>query len=335
MPPGTYRNITGNWRWRSAWSPASNCPAGQLFLGSYPITPASDILHELSKYKRFGVVTIQAEDEIAAIGAAIGAAFGGATGGHDHVRPGVSLKSEAIGLAVMLELPLIIIDVQRGGPSTGLPTKTEQADLLQALYGRNGEARCPCSRRSPRGLLRHRDRGGPDRDHLLTPVILLSDGYLANGSEPWRLPDIASLPAIDPKFTTEPNGRRQGRTGLLPYQRDPKTLARAWAIPGTPGLEHRIGGLEKEDRHRQRVVRPGEPRPMVRTRQAKIDGIARTIPPVEVDDPTGKAKVLVLGWGSTYGPIGACTTRSGKGGWPIAQAHLRHLNPFPETWARC
>jgi 2-oxoglutarate ferredoxin oxidoreductase subunit alpha len=335
MPPGTYRNITGNLA-LSYGLIASSVQSGlPILLGSYPITPASDILHELSKHKSFGVTTFQAEDEIAGIGAAIGASFAGSLGVTTTSGPGIALKSEAIGLAVMTELPLLVIDVQRGGPSTGLPTKTEQADLLQAMYGRNGEAPVPIvAPQSPGDCFDAALEAARIAITYRTPVMLLSDGYLANGSEPWRIPEIADLPVIDPAFATERNHEVVGKDGetaaeFWPYQRDEETLARPWAIPGTAGLEHRIGGLEKGDGHGNISYDPANHDLMVRTRQAKIDRIAESLPPLEVDDPSGKAKVLVLGWGSTYGPIGAACRRVRTAGMDVAQVHLRHLNPFP------
>jgi len=327
LPAGTYRNITGNMALAYGLLAASQRSGLPLFLGAYPITPASDILHELSKHKRFGVRTFQAEDEIAGIGAAIGASFGGALAVTSSSGPGIALKGESIGLAVSLEIPLIICDIQRGGPSTGLPTKTEQSDLLQAMYGRNGEAPVPIvAPRSP----------GDCFDAILeavrialtyrTPVFFLSDGYLANGAEPWQVPVVDDLPDLRVDFATEPNGPNGD---FLPYLRDPETLARPWAVPGTPGLQHRVGGIEKADRTGNISYDPDNHDFMVRTRQAKVDGIARTIPPLEVDDPSGEARVLALGWGSTYGPIGAAARRVRRAGYPVAQAHLRHLNPFP------
>ncbi|WP_345607955.1 2-oxoacid:acceptor oxidoreductase subunit alpha [Pseudonocardia adelaidensis] len=324
---GTYRQITGNTALAYGIVTAGRLSGLPVFLGSYPITPASDILHELSKHKAFGVTTFQAEDEIAGVGAALGAAFGGALGVTTTSGPGISLKSETIGLAVALELPLLVVDVQRGGPSTGLPTKTEQADLLQALHGRNGEAPLPViAPRSP----------GDCFDAVLeavrlavtyrTPVILLSDGSLANGSEPWKVPDAASLPTFDPGFATGPNAP-DGSGEFWPYLRDADTLARPWAVPGTPGLEHRIGGLEKADGRGAISYDPDNHDRMVRLRAAKIDGI--TVPDIEVDDPDGNAELLVLGWGSTYGPIGAGARRVRALGRKVAQAHLRHLNPLP------
>ena len=336
MPSGTYRNITGNLA-LSYGLIAGGVQSGlSVFLGSYPITPASDILHELSKHKSFGVTTFQAEDEIAGIGAAIGASFVGQLGVTTTSGPGVALKSESIGLAVMTELPLIIVDVQRGGPSTGLPTKTEQADLLQAMFGRNGEAPVPIvAPQSPGDCFDAAIEAVRIAITYRTPVILLSDGYLANGSEPWRIPEVSELPAIDPHFATATNYVVKGDDGaedtpeFWPYLRDEATLARPWAIPGTPGLEHRIGGLEKGDGHGNISYDPANHDFMVRTRQAKVDRIADSLPPLAVDDPGGRAKVLVLGWGSTYGPIGAGVRRVRKAGYHVAQAHLRHLNPFP------
>jgi 2-oxoglutarate ferredoxin oxidoreductase subunit alpha len=329
MPPGTYRNITGNLALAYGLVAAGVQSGLPVFLGSYPITPASDILHELSKHKGFGVTTFQAEDEIAGIGAAIGASFGGALGVTTTSGPGIALKGEAIGLAVMTELPLLVVNVQRGGPSTGLPTKTEQSDLLQAMFGRNGEAPVPIvAPQAPGDCFAAAIEAARIAITYRTPVMLLSDGYLANGSEPWRIPAVVDLPVIDPAFATP---LAEGEE-FLPYSRDPDTLARPWAIPGTPGLEHRIGGLEKEgiDGGRGNIsYDPGNHDLMVRTRQAKIDRIADSLPPLEVDDPSGAAKVLVIGWGSTYGPIGAGVRRVRKAGYNVAQVHLRHLNPFP------
>ena len=336
MPPGTYRNITGNLALSYGLIAAGVQSGLPIFLGSYPITPASDILHELSKHKSFGVTTLQAEDEIAGIGAAIGAAFSGSLGVTTTSGPGIALKSESIGLAVMTELPLLVIDVQRGGPSTGLPTKTEQADLMQAMFGRNGEAPVPIvAPQSPGDCFDAAVEAARIAITYRTPVMLLSDGYLANGSEPWRIPDIADLPSIDPAFQTELNHDVVGKDGetskdFWPYLRDEETLARPWAIPGTPGLEHRIGGLEKGEGHGNISYDPANHDLMVRTRQAKVDRIADSLPPLEVDDPSGEAKVLVIGWGSTYGPIGAGCRRVRKAGYHVAQVHLRHLNPFPK-----
>ena len=333
MAAGTYRNITGNLALSYGLIAASEQSGLKLFLGSYPITPASDILHELSKHKRFGVMTFQAEDEIAGIGAALGASYSGSLGVTTTSGPGIALKSETIGLAVSLELPLIIVDVQRGGPSTGLPTKTEQSDLLQAMFGRNGESPVPIvAPQSPADCFDAAIEAARIAVTYRTPVFLLSDGYLANGSEPWRLPDVENLPTIDPNFATAPNHTKDdGSQEFWPYQRDPETLARPWAIPGTAGLEHRIGGLEKADGSGNISYDPDNHDHMVRLRQAKVDAIAQSIPDLEVDDPSGEAKILVLGWGSTYGPIGAACQISRRAGIKVAQAHLRHLNPFPQN----
>ncbi|MFD4913273.1 2-oxoacid:acceptor oxidoreductase subunit alpha [Streptomyces virginiae] len=330
FPTGTYRNISGNLALSYGLVAASQQADLPLYLGSYPITPASDILHELSKHKNFGVRTFQAEDEIAGIGAALGAAFGGALGVTTTSGPGVALKSEAIGLAVSLELPLLIVDIQRGGPSTGLPTKTEQADLLQAMFGRNGEAPVPIvAPRTPADCFDAALDAARIALTYRTPVFLLSDGYLANGSEPWRIPEVADLPDLKVKFATAANHTLADGTEVFwPYKRDPETLARPWAIPGTPGLEHRIGGIEKQDGTGNISYDPANHDLMVRTRQAKVDGIQ--VPDVDVDDPDG-ATTLVLGWGSTYGPITAAVRRLRSAGLPIAQAHLRHLNPFPRN----
>jgi 2-oxoglutarate ferredoxin oxidoreductase subunit alpha len=337
MAPGTYRNITGNLALSYGLVAAGVQSGLPVFLGSYPITPASDILHELSKHKAFGVTTLQAEDEIAGVGAAIGAAFAGSLGVTTTSGPGIALKSEAIGLAVMTELPLLVVDVQRGGPSTGLPTKTEQADLLQAMFGRNGEAPVPIvAPQSPGDCFDAALEAARIAVTYRTPVMLLSDGYLANGSEPWRIPDVADLPTIEPSFATEPNHTpvtkdgEEGEPEFWPYLRDETTLARPWAVPGTPGLEHRIGGLEKGEGHGNISYDPANHDLMVRTRQAKVDRIAESLPPLVVDDPSGRARVLVLGWGSTYGPIGAGVRRVRKAGYQVAQVHLRHLNPFPK-----
>ena len=329
LPTGVYRNITGNMALSYGLITAAQRAGLPLFLGAYPITPASDILHELSKHKRFGVRTFQAEDEIAGIGAAIGAAFGGSLAVTTSSGPGIALKGESIGLAVSLEIPLVVCDIQRGGPSTGLPTKTEQSDLLQAMFGRNGEAPVPIvAAQSPADCFAAALEAVRIALRYRTPVFLLSDGYLANGSEPWRVPNVADLPDLSVPFATEPNG---ANGTFLPYLRDPDTLARPWAIPGTPGLEHRVGGIEKADRTGNISYDPDNHDFMVRTRQAKVDGIARTIAPLTVDDPDGDARVLVIGWGSTYGTIGAATRRVRRAGYAIAQAHLRHLNPFPSN----
>ncbi|MFJ9057515.1 2-oxoacid:acceptor oxidoreductase subunit alpha [Streptomyces sp. NPDC102409] len=330
FPTGTYRNISGNLALSYGLIAAGRQADLPVYLGSYPITPASDILHELSKHKNFGVRTFQAEDEIAGIGAALGAAFGGSLGVTTTSGPGVALKSETIGLAVSLELPLLIIDIQRGGPSTGLPTKTEQADLLQAMYGRNGEAPVPIvAPRTPADCFDAALDAARIALTYRTPVFLLSDGYLANGSEPWRIPEADSLPDLRTRFATGPNHELADGTEVFwPYKRDPETLARPWAVPGTPGLEHRIGGIEKQDGSGNISYDPANHEFMVRTRQAKVDGIE--VPDLEVDDPAG-ATTLVLGWGSTYGPITAAVRRLRAAGETIAQAHLRHLNPFPKN----
>lgn len=323
MPAGKYRNISGNTAMAYGLIAASQRSGLQLFLGSYPITPASDILHELSKHKKFGVITFQAEDEIAAVGSALGASYGGALGITTTSGPGVALKSEMIGLGVMLELPLIIIDVQRGGPSTGLPTKTEQADLLQVMFGRNGE--------SPAVVLAPSHASdcfaiAIEAARIATtyrvPVFILSDGYIANGSEPWMIPDIDSLPDLHVEFA-------KTQENFMPYLRDPKTLARPWAIPGTKGIEHRIGGLEKADKTGEISYDPANHDFMVRTRAAKVAGIE--VADLEIDDPSGEAELLVLGWGSTYGPIASAIEVLRASGEKVAQTHLRHLNPFPKN----
>ncbi|HEY0127281.1 MAG TPA: 2-oxoacid:acceptor oxidoreductase subunit alpha, partial [Blastococcus sp.] len=334
MAPGRYRNISGNQALALGLVAAGQRSKLPVFLGAYPITPASDILHELSKHKSFGVRTFQAEDEIAGIGAALGASFGGALGITTTSGPGVALKAETIGLAVMTELPLVIVDVQRGGPSTGLPTKTEQSDLLQAMFGRNGEAPVPViAPRSPGDCFDAAIEAARIALTYRTPVLLLSDGYLANGAEPWQIPDVDQLPDLTGTvdFATEPNGSADdGEEGVfLPYLRDEETLARPWAIPGTAGMQHRIGGLEKADRTGNISYDPANHDFMTRTRQAKVDGIAATIPATDVDDPDGDATVAVIGWGSTYGPIGAACRRIRRSGRSVAQVHLRHLNPMP------
>ncbi|WP_190215948.1 2-oxoacid:acceptor oxidoreductase subunit alpha, partial [Kitasatospora indigofera] len=329
LPAGRYRNVSGNLALSYGLVAAGVRSGLPLFLGSYPITPASDILHELSRHKGFGVRTFQAEDEIAGVGAALGAAFGGALGVTTTSGPGVALKSEAIGLAVSLELPLVVVDIQRGGPSTGLPTKTEQADLLQAMFGRNGEAPVPVvAPATPAECFDAALEAVRIAVVYRTPVFLLSDGYLANGSEPWRIPVVEELPVIDPGFASGPNHvLEDGSEVFWPYKRDPLTLARPWAVPGTAGLEHRIGGIEKQDGSGSISYDPANHDLMVRTRQAKVDGIE--VAPLVVDDPDGSARVLVLGWGSTYGPIAAAVRRVRADGGRVAQAHLRNLNPFP------
>jgi len=321
LPPGEYRQISGNTALAYGIIVAGQLADTQVVLGSYPITPASDILHELSKHKNFNVITFQAEDEIAGIGAAIGASYGGALGVTSTSGPGISLKSEAIGLAVMTELPLLVIDVQRGGPSTGLPTKTEQADLLQALYGRNGESPVAVlAARSPSDCFEVGIEAARIALTYRTPVILLSDGAIANGSEPWRIPDISTFEPIDRNLA-------QPGDDFQPYARDPETLARQFAVPGTPGLEHRIGGLEAANGSGNISYEPANHDLMVRLRQAKIDGIP--VPDLEVDDPTGDAELLLIGWGSSFGPIGEACRRARRNGIKVAHAHLRHLNPFP------
>jgi 2-oxoglutarate ferredoxin oxidoreductase subunit alpha len=324
LPPGTYRQIAGNTALSYGLIAASKLSGLPLFLGAYPITPASSILEELARHKRFGVRTFQAEDEIAAAGAALGAAFGGALGVTVSAGPGIVLKSETIGLAVALELPLVILDIQRAGPSTGMPTKPEQADLLMVLHGRNSESPVPVIAAStPSQCFHAAIEAARIALKYRTPVYLLSDAYLANGSEPWLIPDVAGLPSIATEFTTDPEG-------FLPYARDPETLARPWAIPGTPGLEHRIGGLEKADGTGNISYDPDNHDLMVRLRARKVAGIAKDIPELAVDDPDG-ADTLVLGWGSTYGPIAAGVRRVRREGGRVAQAHLHHLNPFPRN----
>jgi len=321
LPAGEYRQISGNTALAYGIVTAGRLADIPVVLGSYPITPASDILHELSKHKNFDVVTFQAEDEIGGICAAIGASYGGALGVTSTSGPGISLKSEAMGLAVMTELPLLVVDVQRGGPSTGLPTKTEQADLLQALYGRNGESPVAVvAPRSPSDCFETALEAVRIAVSYHTPVIVLSDGAIANGSEPWRIPDVSTLQPITHTFA-KPDEPFQ------PYNRDPETLARQFAVPGTPGLEHRIGGLEAANGSGNISYEPVNHDLMVRLRQAKIDGIA--VPDLEVDDPTGDAELLLIGWGSSYGPIGEACRRARRKGIKVAHAHLRHLSPFP------
>jgi 2-oxoglutarate ferredoxin oxidoreductase subunit alpha len=331
LEPGTYTNITGNTALAWGLVAASRQSELPLFLGSYPITPASDILHELSKHKNFGVRTLQAEDEIAGIGAALGAAFGGHLACTTTSGPGLALKGETMGLAVSLELPLLIIDIQRGGPSTGLPTKTEASDLLMAMYGRHGESPLPIvAPRSPSDCFDTAIEAARLALKYRTPVILLSDGFLANGSEPWKLPDVASLPDLRVTFTTEPNHTdSEGNAVFWPYLRDPDTLARPWAIPGTPGLEHRIGGIEKEEGSGNISYDPANHERMVQLRQARIAGIADDIPLMEISGDVDDAELLVLGWGSTWGAIDGAMNRCRARGRRVAHAHLRHLNPFP------
>lgn len=329
MPGGRYRQVTGNAALAYGLVTAAHKAGLQMFFGAYPITPASDVLHELTKLKQFGVQTFQAEDEIAAVGAALGASFAGALGVTSSSGPGIALKAETIGLAVMTELPMVVVDVQRAGPSTGMPTKTEQADLLQVLYGRNGEAPVPViAAKSPSDCFDTAIEATRWAVKYRTPVILLSDGYLGNGAEPWRVPEVSAIEPIDPNFTTEPNGPNGT---FAPYRRDERTLARPWAIPGTPGLEHRIGGLEKADGSGEVSYDPANHERMTKLRQAKVDAIAADIPDAVVDDPSGTAKTLVVGWGSSYGPITAAVRRVRAVGGAVAQVHLRHLNPFPKN----
>ena len=326
LAPGTYRQITGNTALSYGLIAASKLSGLPLFLGAYPITPASSILEELAGKKEFGVVTFQAEDEIAAVGAAVGAAFGGALGVTASAGPGVVLKAETVGLAIALELPLVILDIQRAGPSTGMPTKPEQADLLMVLFGRNGESPVPVIAAStPSQCFDAAIEAVRIAVKYRTPVYLLSDAYLANGSEPWLIPDVSTLPELTTTFA-EP-----GDEPFEPYRRDPVTLARPWAVPGTPGLEHRIGGLEKADVTGAISYDPDNHDHMVRLRAQKVAGIAADIPELEVDDPDGEAELLVVGWGSTYGPIGAAIRRVRKRGLQVAHAHLHHLNPFPRN----
>jgi 2-oxoglutarate ferredoxin oxidoreductase subunit alpha len=322
LEPGLYRNITGNVALALGLIAASRRSGLSLFLGAYPITPASDVLHELARYKNFGVTTFQAEDEIAAVCAAIGSSFGGALGVTVSSGPGIALKAEAMNLAVMTELPLIVCDIQRGGPSTGLPTKTEQADLLQVMFGRNSESPMPIlAPSSPKDCFEVALEAVRIATKYMTPVALLSDGYIANGSEPWKLPDVESLPDLRVEF-------RSQAEGFLPYLRDPETLARPWAIPGTPGLEHRIGGLEKQDVTGNVSYDPQNHERMVHLRAEKVKRIANDIPPIEVHgDESGE--LLVLGWGSTAGAITGAVQAAHRRGLPVSRAHLRYLNPFP------
>ncbi|MFO7561373.1 MAG: 2-oxoacid:acceptor oxidoreductase subunit alpha [Enhygromyxa sp.] len=324
LDPGLYRNITGNEALAWGLTAASQLSGLKLVLGSYPITPASSVLHSLSQLKRFGVTTFQAEDEIAAVCAAIGASWGGALGVTTTSGPGVALKGEAIGLAIMLELPLVVVDVQRGGPSTGLPTKTEQSDLLQAVYGRNGDAPLAVlAAATPGDCFYMAIEAARIATKYMTPVMLLTDGYLANGAEPWKIPSVADMPRIEVKFPSE------RPPGFHPYQRDPDTLARPWAIPGTPGLEHRIGGLEKGYDSGNISYDPDNHHKMTKVRADKILGIAKDLPEqqVEVGEETGD--LLVVGWGSTYGAITQAVRRAQAAGHKVSQVHLRHLWPFP------
>ena len=321
-PAGKYRNISGNVALAYGFIAATKKMGINLFWGAYPITPASDVLHELSRHKNFGVQTFQAEDEIAAVSAALGASFTGSLGVTCSSGPGIALKAEAMGLGVMTELPMVIANIQRGGPSTGLPTKTEQADLLQVMFGRNSESPLPVvAAATPGDCFWTAIEASRLAVKYMTPVVILSDGYLANGSEPWLLPKASDIPEMPVTFRTEPEG-------FLPYLRDPETMARPWAIPGTPGLEHRIGGIEKEDRTGNVNYEPENHEFMVRTRDAKIAGIAKDIPPAKV---IGEAsgKVLVIGWGGTFGAITAAIEALQARGASVSQVHLRHLNPFP------
>ena len=324
LAPGTYRNIMGNSALAIGLVAASRRSGLPLFLGSYPITPASDILHELARYKNFGVTTFQAVDEIAAVCAAIGASFGGALAVTTTSGPGVALKAEAIGLAVMTELPLLVVNVQRGGPSTGLPTKTEQSDLLQAMFGRNGESPVPVlAPQGPADCFDIMIEATRIATRYMVPVMVLSDGYIANGSEPWLLPEVKDLPDLRLDFHTQADG-------FAPYSRDPETLARPWAVPGTPGLEHRLGGLEKQDVTGNVSYDPDNHEKMTRLRAEKVERIARTIADLEIDgDPTGD--LLILGWGSTFGAIAAAVNTGREEGLALSRAHLRHLNPFPSN----
>jgi 2-oxoglutarate/2-oxoacid ferredoxin oxidoreductase subunit alpha len=328
LAPGRYRQITGNTALSYGLIAASKLSGLPLFLGAYPITPASSILEELARFKNFGVITFQAEDEIAAAGAALGAAFGGALGVTTSAGPGVVLKAETIGLGVALELPLLMLNIQRAGPSTGMPTKPEQADLLMVLFGRNSESPVPVIAAStPSQCFHAAIEAARIALKYRTPVYLLSDAYLANGSEPWLIPDVSTLPDISTEFATKPNEGEE----FHPYKRDPETLARPWAVPGTPGLEHRIGGLEKADGTGSISYDPDNHDLMVRLRARKIAGIAADIPLLDVDDPGGEATTLVLGWGSTYGPIGAAVRKVRAEGGKVATAHLHYLNPFPRN----
>lgn len=330
MEPGTYRSIMGNQALAYGLIAASQKSGLQLFLGSYPITPASDILHELSRYKSFGIKTFQAEDEIAAITSAIGASYGGSLGVTTSSGPGIALKGEAIGLAVMLEIPLIVVNIQRGGPSTGLPTKTEQSDLMQAYYGRNGECPMPViSASTPSDCFNAVYEAVRISVQHMTPVMFLSDGYIANGAEPWKFPSSADLAEIKVQYASA-NGNSNTEDKFQPYKRDEK-LVRPWAIPGTAGLEHRVGGLEKQDVTGNISYEPENHQHMVKTRQAKVDMIANYIPEQQLDSGSEKGKVLVLGWGSTYGAIKSACAELQKAGQPVSHAHLRYIRPFPKN----
>ncbi|MEY4382125.1 MAG: hypothetical protein RJA92_1505 [Bacteroidota bacterium] len=328
MVPGTYRSIMGNQALSMGLVAASEKSGLSIFLGTYPITPASDILHELSKHKAFGIKTFQAEDEIAGISAAIGASYGGSIGITTTSGPGMALKTEAMGLAVMLEIPLVIINIQRGGPSTGLPTKTEQSDLLQAYYGRNGECPMPIIASStPSDCFDAAYEAVRIAVQHMTPVILLSDGYIANGAEPWKFPVAADLQPIQVSFKTTLD---EGETKFMPYKRDEK-LVRPWAVPGTPGFEHRIGGIEKQDITGNVSYDPENHQHMVNTRQAKVDKIADYIPLQQLDSGPDTGKVLVLGWGSTYGAIKTAVTELQAAGHAVSHAHIKYMRPFPKN----
>jgi 2-oxoglutarate/2-oxoacid ferredoxin oxidoreductase subunit alpha len=325
LEPGVYRNVAGNSALSIGLVAASRRSGLPLFLGAYPITPASGVLEELARYKRFGVTTFQAEDEIAAVCAAIGASFGGALAVTASSGPGIALKSEAINLAVMVELPLVVCDIQRGGPSTGLPTKTEQSDLLQVLFGRNGESPLPVlAANSPKDCFDTAIEACRIAVRYMVPVVLLSDGYIANGSEPWKIPQVEDLPDLRTEFRTDPEA-------FEPYERDEATLSRPWAIPGTPGLEHRIGGLEKHDRSGNVSYDPANHEQMTLLRAAKVARIARDIPPLEVEGDVEGGPLLVLGWGSTAGAITGAVRAARREGLAVSRAHLRYLNPFPSN----
>ncbi|ADB15490.1 pyruvate flavodoxin/ferredoxin oxidoreductase domain protein [Pirellula staleyi DSM 6068] len=326
LPPGTYKNVMGNQAMAWGLMAAAHLSGKELFLGSYPITPATDILHELSKYKNYGVKTFQAEDEIAAMGSAIGASYGGSMGITTSSGPGIALKTEGIGLAIMLELPVLVINIQRGGPSTGLPTKTEQADLFQAVLGRNGEAPLPViAARSPSDCFNVAQEAWRIATRFMTPVMILSDGYIANGSEPWLIPDVNTLPKI-PVTHAPPS---DGTTKFLPYKRD-ELLARPWAIPGTKGLMHRIGGLEKQDTTGNVNYEPENHQHMVNTRAKKVENVALEIPQLEVEGPD-KGDLLVLSWGGTYGACRTAVEACLEEGLKVAHAHLTWMNPFPSN----
>lgn len=332
MEPGTYRSIMGNQAVAYGLIAASEKSGLPLFLGSYPITPASDILHDLSRYKTFGVKTFQAEDEIAAIAASIGASYGGSLAVTTSSGPGIALKGEAMGLAVMLELPLVVVNIQRGGPSTGLPTKTEQSDLMQAYYGRNGECPMPVIAAStPSDCFDTIYEAARIAVQHMTPVMFLSDGYIANGAEPWKFPQAADLPPIKTAFASPNHAADMDENGVFrPYKRDEK-LVRPWAIPGTPGFEHRVGGLEKQDVTGNISYDPENHQHMVKTRQAKVDMIADHIPAQQLDSGPEKGKVLVLGWGSTYGAIKSACAELQSAGHAVSHAHLRYVRPFPKN----